>query len=298
MTSTHRSPSHPSAPREPEIVRASGVHDLLASVPTLIGIRPEESLVVVPFLGSRAGGGFRIPLPQGPNRAEVAVLARGCAGVMETMPRATAALVVVYTRATYAEARGVPQLELGRAVLRTLERTELGIVAVACVAGDGWGRYTDAAECRQPRPLVEIEGSEAGLFARALAEEPLDLARLAEPPLVDDADRAIVEEVLRRSAHSMPDVVPLVERWLTGSSTPRREAMVVRILQSAPLRDQTTLQIARGAATAEAQRGRRRRLDETSAATGERVSEIAEREFLAGARDAHDVEATALLSDG
>lgn len=301
MTSTHRIPAHSSTARrrrDPEVVRASELQDLLAAVPSMTGIRPVESLIVVPFLGTRAGGGFRIPLPERLRRAEVEALARGCTTMMETMPRATAALVVVYTSATYAESLGIPLLELGRAVLRRLERTQLGIVAVACVAGDGWGRYTEPSECRQPRPLLEIERSETGVLARAVADDPLDLAALAAPSAVDEADRAIVAEVLNRSP-LIPDTVALVERWLTGPQDPRREGLIIWILQSPPLRDQLTLQIARRAELAAEEKLRQSRLDALSAVTGESVSDIAARQYLAGASDEHDLEtSTVMLGTG
>jgi hypothetical protein len=102
MTSTQRTPAPPSRRRDPEVLRASAIQDLLAAVPSIIGIRPEESVVVVPFLGTRAGGGFRIPLPEALRGREAEALAGGCAAVMETMPRATGVLVVVCTRAGYA----------------------------------------------------------------------------------------------------------------------------------------------------------------------------------------------------
>ncbi|PPI42799.1 DUF4192 domain-containing protein [Rathayibacter tritici] len=294
MTSPQRTSTPSSRRRDPEIVRASEIQDLLAAVPSIIGIRPEESVVVVPFLGTRAGGGFRLPLPERLRRAEVEALARGCARLMETMPRATAVLVVVYTSAGYAEKRGIPQLDLGRAVLRRLGRTRLGIVAVACVAGDGWGRYTEPEECRQPRPLLEIERSETGVFARAVVDEPLDLAALSALPAVAEADRALVGEVLGRPP-LLGDTVALVERWLTGPPDVRREGLVVRMLQFPPLRDQVTMQIARTAEVGAMQAHRQERLEALSAQTGESVSSLAAREFLAGPGDDHDQEMSALL---
>lgn len=296
MTATPRPHASRHAPhREPELVRASGFADLLAAVPSMIGIHPDECLVIVPFLGSRAGGGFRIPLPTRLRRAEIEELARGSVRVMESMPRAGSALAVVYTRDSYESSQGIPLLELGRAVLRRLERTPLGIVGVACVASDGWGRYTLPDETRAPRPLDEIDGSETGLFARAAAPEPLDVAALAELPAVSEADRALVEEDLARPALGMQEVIPLVERWLSGPPVPRREAALIRILQAPALRDQTTLQIALGAETAEAAWQRQRRLESVQAFTGETMDEIVKREMLTAHSDEQDLAAAQLL---
>ncbi|PPI19342.1 hypothetical protein C5D34_02715 [Rathayibacter sp. AY1B1] len=276
MTSTQRTPAPPSRRRDPEVLQASAIQDLLAAVPSIIGIRPEESVVVVPFLGTRAGGGFRIPLPEALRGREAEALAGGCAAVMETMPRATGVLVVVCTRAGYAEERGIPHLDLGRAVLRCLERTRLDIVAVACIAADGWGRYTDAEECRRPRPLLEIERSETGVLARAVADEPLDIDALSVLPPVAEADRTLVAEVLRRPP-LVDDTERLVERWLSGPRDVRREGLIVRTLQSPPLRDRVTVQIAR------------------SAQAGVGVPPVAVGEARAGTDDDHDLELSALL---
>ncbi|WP_228493646.1 MULTISPECIES: DUF4192 family protein [unclassified Rathayibacter] len=296
MSSFERTSSVPSAsPREPEIVRASELHDVLAAVPALIGLRPVESLVVLPLLGSRAVGGFRIALPSRMRRAEVEEVARRCVRAMERMPQATGVLIAVYTRRTYAECRGIPFIDLGRAVVSRLERTRLRIVAVACVAGDGWGRYTDRFDARTPRPLLEIEGSDVGLFASASAPDPLDVETLSALPEVTAADRAVVEEVLGRDVPLVLDIVALVERWLATPPTPQREARVIQILQSPALRDQTTLQIALGAGMAGEAAARRRQLDAIGVVTGESVSEVAVREFDAGGLSAHDVAASSLL---
>lgn len=293
MTGTDTTRPVPS--REPELLRASGFADLLAAVPSIIGMHPEESLVVLPFLGKRTGGGFRIPLPQRLRRAEIEELARGCVRVMESMPRAGSVLAVVYTSLSYEGSRGVPLLDLGRAVVQRLERTDLGIVGIACVAADGWGRYTSAAECRRPRPLAEIDGSETGLFARAAAPEPLDVSALAELPSVAAADRAIVAQLLEHPASGTPEVLAFVERWLTGEPAPRKDATLIRILQSPPLRDQTTLQIALGRESAIESRRHQRRLEALQAATGRTMDELVERELEEEVADAHDIAAAALL---
>ncbi|QHC58329.1 DUF4192 family protein [Rathayibacter sp. VKM Ac-2760] len=286
--------------REPELFRVSGFADLLAAVPSMIGFRPGDALVVVPFLGTRAGGGFRVPLPERLRRAEVEELARGCVRLIAAVPRASAVLVVVYTERTYESERGVPLLDLGRAVLRRLERTGLGIVGVACVAADGWGRYTSPSETRSQRPLIEITGSETGLLARAAAPEPLDLAALGALPAVSDADRAVVAPILRGPAAGEPGVVDLVERWLHGPPSPRQEGELLRALQSPPLRDQVTLQIALGCEAAIEERRRQALLEAECDRTGRTAVEVLERdhdvrERGAGERDAHDRAIIALM---
>lgn len=296
MTRTDRLATARHSPsREPELLCVSGLPDLLAAVPSMIGLHPEEALVVVPFLGNRSGGGFRFPIPERLRRAEIDQLAGRCVRFTASIPRATAVLAIVYTRRSYESARGIPLLDLGRAVLRRLERTDLGIVDVACVAADGWGRYTSAEETRAPRPLAEIEGSETGVLARAAAPEPLDVSALAALPTVSDADRAAVAAIVRRPAAGALDVIGLVERWLHGPPAPRQEATIIRVLQSPPLRDQTTLQIALGSEAAFEERRRQRRLEGEQARTGRTMDELVEGDIHAGLEDAHDLVSASLM---
>ncbi|PPG21519.1 DUF4192 domain-containing protein [Rathayibacter toxicus] len=265
--------SAPSSGRAPELVYASSFPDLVAVVPSLLGLHPRDSLVIVPFLGARAVGGFRIPLPKYLGRSAIDVLACGSVQAMAALPRADAALAVVYTATSFAASRGIPLLELGRAVLSRLEHTPLGIIGVACVASDGWGRYTEPDEADHPRSLVEIEVSEAGLLARAAAPDPLDLAQLAVLPHVDASDRATVAELCSRNKAPTADALSTVERWLMGPPILRREARVIQILQSRPLRDQVIMQIARGPV----------------------IRSFVRREGDASTQDRHDVENVALL---
>ncbi|MWV59715.1 DUF4192 family protein [Rathayibacter sp. VKM Ac-2754] len=294
MTATDRSPSTAPA-REPELLRAREFADLLAIVPSMIGMRAEDSLVVVPFLGRRAGGGFRLPLPDRLRRSEIQALARGCTGLMAAVRDADAALAVVYTSGTFEQSRGIPLLDLGRAVLRRLERTDLGIVGVACVAADGWGRYTIPAESRSPRPLSELEGSEAGILARAATPDPLDVRALAGLPDVSAADRAIVAAVLDRGPGVALDAISMVERWLASPPTAGQDARIIRVMQSPALRDRITIQIALGRGAAEQSRRLQHRLEAVQATTGESMDEIVERETAASDVDEHALASAALM---
>jgi len=231
----------------PELIRAPGFADLLSVIPSLLGVHPKDSLVIVPFLGRRAVGGFRVPLPERLGESETAALAGACVQAFTAVPEADAVLAVVYSERSYDEEHGIPLAALGRAVVRRLERTRHGIVGVACVASDGWGRYTIAAERRSPRPLAEIHGSESGLFSRAVADEPLDVAEQTALSAVEEDDRAVVAAVLAHGpVGGIAGLTPIIERWLTGPSVARREGRIVQFLQSPPLRDQLTLQIALG----------------------------------------------------
>jgi hypothetical protein len=296
MTPTDRLATARHSPsREPELLRVSGLPDLLAAVPSMIGLHPEDALVVVPFLGNRAGGGFRFPIPHRLRRAEIDQLAGRCERFTASISRATGVLAIVYTRQSYETAHGIPLLDLGRTVLRRLERTDLGIVGVACVAADGWGRYTSIEETREPRPLAEIEESRTGVLARAAAPEPLDVTALAALPTVSDSDRATVEAIVRHPASGAHDVIGLVERWLHGPPAPRQEATLIRVLQSPALRDQATLQIALGCETAFEERRRQKRLEEEQARTGRSMDELVEGDADAGLEDAHDLLSASLM---
>ncbi|WP_230670304.1 DUF4192 family protein [Rathayibacter sp. Leaf248] len=262
----------------PELIRAPGFADLLSVIPSLVGVHPKDSLVIVPFLGRRAVGGFRVALPGRLGESETAALAGACIQAFTAVPEADAVLVVVYSERSYAEERGIPLAALGRAVVRRLERTRHGIVGVACVASDGWGRYTIAAERRSPRRLDEIHGSESGLFSRAVADEPLDVAEQAVLPVVEEDDRAVVAAVLAHGpVGQIAGLTPVIERWLAGPSVARREGRIVQFLQSPPLRDQLALQIALGPIGAAPALVRMIREQAEQALTGETMEALVER---------------------
>lgn len=306
----HDRTSVPRDPRPgPELIRAPGFADLLSVIPSLVGVHPRNSLVIVPFLGRRAVGGFRVPLPGRVGPSESAALTGACVSAMTAVPEADAVLAVVHSERSYAEERGIPLAALGRAVVRRLERTRHGIVGVACIAADGWGRYTIASERRSPRPLDEINGSESGLFSRAVADEPLDVAEHAVLPVVEADDRAVVSAVLALGpAGGIAGLTPIIERWLTGPSVARREGRIVQILQSPPLRDQLTLQIALGPVEAEPALLRMIRQQTEQALTGETMDalvarrhtlrlpgdDVAEAELLMGVGPGPDPERLAL----
>ncbi|WKK71094.1 hypothetical protein Q0F99_16050 [Rathayibacter oskolensis] len=166
---------------------------------------------------------------------------------------------------------------------------------MACVAPDGWGRYTDPAESRDPRPPAEIDDSEAGVLARATSPDPLDVAVLAELPEVAPSDRAVVAAILERGPGAVRDVVSMVERWLISPPAAGRDGGIVRILQSPALRDQVTVQIALGRAAAEQSRRLQHRLEAVQRRTGETMDEIVARETAAGEVDDLDRSSAALL---
>ncbi|MBO0984698.1 DUF4192 family protein [Rathayibacter sp. SD072] len=299
-TSDRSRPSDPDLLREVELVRAKGFADLLSVVPSLLGVLPQESLVVVPFLGRRTVGGFRLPLAAELRPSDVDALAEGAVASLAAVPEADGVLAVVYTDRSFDAEAGIPRPQLGRALVERLERTDLGIVGVACVASDGWGRYTIPSERRTPRPLAGIEDSESGLFSRAVADEPLDVSALAVLPVVEEDDRRVVEAVLATPPGGMlEDPTAVVERWLQGPSVARREGRVLQLLQSPPLRDQLTLQIALGPHRARSSFLRMVRQQAEQEFTGETMDEIIAREAAIGRTDARDVaDAELLMGEG
>jgi hypothetical protein len=299
-TSDRSRPSDSDLLRDVEIVRAQGFSDLLSVVPSLLGVLPRESLVVAPFLGRRTVGGFRLPLPPRLRSSDIEALTEGVVASMAAVPEADAVLAVVYTDRSFEGEAGIPLPRLGRALVERLERTRHGIVGVACVASDGWGRYTIPAERRTARPLSGIEDSESGLFSRAVTSEPLDVAALAELPAVEEDDRRIVEAVLANPTRGvLADPTAIIERWLQGPSVARREGRILQLLQSPPMRDQLTLQIALGPRQARSAFLRMARQQAEQEFTGETMDEIIAREAAIGRTDARDIaDAELLMGDG
>jgi len=152
-THTHLS----SSPR-PAVVKAHGAADLLSLVPLLIGCRPRDSVVLVPFAGGRAAGGLRLDLPADELSAdETAEIAAEFVGHLARLPREIdRAAVVVYTDDPYRDEQGrVARSAFVQALLRCLAAAEYGLVDALCVGSDGWGQCLDGPF--EPHPLSEIE---------------------------------------------------------------------------------------------------------------------------------------------
>src|SRR5690606_8157069 len=106
-----------------EIIRATNAADFLAMVPALVGRRPERSIVFIPFAGTRTfPTACRLDLPQRERRADIRGVVHAALGILSRIREADRVDVVVYSDRSFADERGIPHLDLGRAAVEGLER--------------------------------------------------------------------------------------------------------------------------------------------------------------------------------
>ncbi len=143
----------------PQIIRAETDADFIAMVPALLGMRPVRSLVLIMFEGSRSAGGARVDLPAGRSTRELRSLADLCVNIASRSRGIDRVATVVYSDTTFEHERGIPWVDLSRAIEQRMQRAGFGITAQLCVAPDGWGNARATGADRGPRPLTEITES-------------------------------------------------------------------------------------------------------------------------------------------
>ncbi|MDQ1512881.1 MAG: hypothetical protein QOC59_723 [Microbacteriaceae bacterium] len=149
------------------IVKTPDAASFLGLVPTLVGMEPVESLVLVVFRGSRTCGALRMDLPRLAGDVAVKRFTNTLIGMVCRVDGADGVVPVAYTGAPFAVAPRALLLRLaGRA--RT---AGLAVKDLLVVAGDAWGSLLDPDLPPEGRSLQQI------------AAIPLD----GEPPLLDPA---------------------------------------------------------------------------------------------------------------
>lgn len=126
------------------IIRATEPAELLGIVPALAGFTPRQSIVMLPFHGTRASGAMRIDLPDPQTNAddfaEVALRA------LLQIRGVDAVAVVVYTDEppqSVPDGILLPRLTLIEALLDVATDAGLRVVDALCVTADGWSDYLD-----------------------------------------------------------------------------------------------------------------------------------------------------------
>ncbi|SEC19452.1 DUF4192 family protein [Microbacterium hydrocarbonoxydans] len=124
------------------LLRASGSAEFLSIVPSLAGFTPTESLVLLPFHGTRTHGAMRLDLP----RDDVALseYADAAIGLVSRIEGTDAVAVVVYTDDQAHATRDGLVLPFAVEVDEMLGRADdagLRIVDALCVTADGWSSY-------------------------------------------------------------------------------------------------------------------------------------------------------------
>lgn len=131
------------------IVRAAGAAGFLSLIPAMMGFTPTQSLVLVPFAGSRSAGGMRIDLPDAGGGGSAAdgldAFASTAIGMVCRVPETDGVALVVYSDGPFADGRP-PAGDLVTALLSRADACGLRVVDALCVGTEAWGSYLDA-EC-------------------------------------------------------------------------------------------------------------------------------------------------------
>lgn len=135
---------------EPMTVTASGPADFVTLVPRMLGFKPQDSVVVVPFSGTRSIGAVRVDLPEAVRAAECAHV---ISGLLCKIAGVTGVALVVYGER---ERAGI----IEDALKIEANKTGLTLVEALYVVDDGWGFIGDE---RPPVPLQDVSAELAAL---------------------------------------------------------------------------------------------------------------------------------------
>lgn len=176
-------------------VRAAGAAHFLSLVPHLLGFRPRNSLVVVPFAGRRSLGAMRVDLPAGDlddlDRAAATIVGMVC-----RIPDADGLTAIVYSSDSATD--GLPGVPVLAAVSRAADVCGLRVADLLSVGADGWGSHLDGACPSGGRPLQEIDDAAESAGAPPEAATVLaDHTAGAELPRRSAAERRVVGSALR-----------------------------------------------------------------------------------------------------
>lgn len=267
-----------------EIVRAGSTPDLLAMVPALVGFAPQRSVVCVPFSGKRtAEPVVRVDLPERRRESDFRSLAGYLIGVLSRLRAVDRVAIVVYTDVDFAAERGIPYLDLGRALEKAFRRAGFGIVDSACVASDGWGSYLARVHQPEGRPLAQITDSAVAGRQDVVAGSRRNVAGQAQIPDADEGRRSVVADLLGRGSE-LPigklDLIEVFEGAMAAKElTPLAAAGLLRVAQTPALRDVMLLQAAYGDEVGAAAFDDQLRMSQVQLETGESMDDIARREL-------------------
>lgn len=146
----------------PTIVKAADAAQFLSFVPRMLGYHPSQSLVVIPFHGSRSLGAMRFDLPVD-RSGSVDSVAATVIGMACRLPEADAVAAIAYTDASFAGEGGMPHRALLEALDQRADACGLRVTDLLCVAADAWGSALDAGCPPMGRILDAIEHAGAGL---------------------------------------------------------------------------------------------------------------------------------------
>ncbi|MDO8383881.1 MAG: DUF4192 family protein [Microbacterium sp.] len=224
------------------IHKATGAGDFLTAVPAMLGYRPTESVVAVPFAGTRTIGAMRFDVPAAENAGSFAAVAMG---LLVKVENATGFALIVYGEREQAEA-------IGSAMTTQADMCGMQVIDRLYVAGDAWGRIgEDGTEALPETP--------AHLAAMLTASDQRAGAAL---PAVDEALAAQVAEALPTDlpvalAMAGGDLLDAIEQalsWDGSDLDAGAVALLAAMLNRPATRDIALVQWAHGFAAGESAR--------------------------------------------
>lgn len=175
------------------LLRASDSSEFLRVVPALAGFLPRQSIVLLPFRGSRTYGAMRLDLPH--DDIPLEHYADAAVGLVSRVEATDAVALVVYTDDEAHATRDGLVLPYAVAVdelLGCAEDAGLRVVDALCVTPAGWASYlVDEPKISALPPTV------SGAGVPGSDREPGDQSTGAELPPADLADREQVSRALR-----------------------------------------------------------------------------------------------------
>lgn len=206
------------------LLRASGSAEFLSIVPSLAGFTPTESLVLLPFRGTRTYGAMRLDLPR--DDVELEDYADAAVGLVSRVERTDAVALVVYTDEAAQQTRDGLVLPFAVEVDELLGRAEdagLRIVDALCVTPGGWSSYlVDDPQLRAlDRTAPEVPGV-GDVSGDQRAGAVLSTAGFADRERVGRALRDVTD-LLARGGEARP----------TGTENPQAIAALV-LLEDIP----------------------------------------------------------------
>lgn len=192
------------------VLRATDSAGLLGIVPALAGFTPRNSLVLLPFRGTRTHGAMRLDLPR--DGTPVDDYAGSAVRAVRRVAGTDAVAVVVYSDAAPAsEPFALPAAGVVDALVDGIDDAGLRLVDALCVTPAGWAAYLEGATAL--RPLDEIGAAPdlpglADVSGDQTAGAALPRVGLAEKERVGRALREIEGAVTRAGTRTAGEVNP------------------------------------------------------------------------------------------
>jgi len=248
--------------------------DLLATVPGLLGYTPTNSIVFVPFRGTRSCGVMRFDLPASGSKTINSRIASTIVGLICKLPDVDAVVGVIFTSARFASTgsvstgftlrrsavpESVPHRALAEVFRSRLEQSGFEIRGLLCQAADGWASYDhpyppgghDLGELADSAIAATIHDRPAAgnqLSAGTVADaDPNSIARFAASLAAFRGLIALLPQdavSIDPALETLLDLPRLAEKalWWTPEEELSNSALLVLALQGPSNRDQVMLQ--------------------------------------------------------